>query len=52
LRPVASAAVRSRPVTASRIGPSLPLGLNRCSAIVSMLFCCIHWQWTLSVCWS
>ena len=37
---------------ASRVGPSLLFGLNRCRAAVSQPFCCIHRKWVFTLCWS
>ncbi|TDO47086.1 hypothetical protein EV651_12580 [Kribbella sp. VKM Ac-2571] len=51
-RPYCSAACRTFAAIASRVGPSPPVGLNRCSATVSQPFCCIHWKCVFTVCWS
>jgi len=36
----------------SRVGPSPPNGLNRCSAAVRIPFSCIQRKWTSTLCWS
>jgi hypothetical protein len=44
--------VRTFVAIASRVGPSLLLGLKRWSAAVSQPYCCIHWKCLLTVAWS